>query len=418
MKMKSDLAKKLVFRSLEGLQDGCLEVVCPGETRYFGCRTASFQGTVAVHDERFFSRLLFEGDVGVGESYMDGDWSSPDLVAVVRLAVRNMPALQPGGLVPMAVSRLANRLRHRLRSNTISGSRRNIREHYDLSNDFFRLFLDRNMLYSCAWYESADDSLEKAQVNKMERICRKLQLRPGDHVLEIGGGWGAFALHAALNHGCRVTTTTISREQHEYAGRAIAAAGLPRGQVELLLEDYRNLRGSYDKIVSIEMFEAVGYRNYRHYFGACDRLLEPDGSMLLQTITMNEQAFPAYIRGGDWIQRYIFPGGELASVLGIARVLAADTKLSLFHLEDMGRHYARTLGEWRSRFHAALSEVRALGFSDRFIRMWDFYLGYCQGAFEERRISDVQMLLAKSGVRGALLHEPRELASGQGLATG
>ncbi len=308
--MKAPLGKKLVLKSLEQLRDGYLELVCPGETRYFGRRDDPLHATVAVHNERFFRRALFDGDVGMGESFVDGDWSSPDLVSVIRLAVRNMSVLVQGTALSSLVSGLLNRVQHRLRRNTISGSRCNIHRHYDLGNDFFRLFLDRNMLYSCAWYERPDDSLDTAQVQKMERICRKLQLGPGDHVLEIGSGWGAFAVHAARNHGCRVTTTTISREQHDLAHARFAGAGLPPGQIELLFEDYRDLRGAYDKIVSIEMFEAVGLEHYRDYFVACDRLLKPDGSMLLQTITMNEQSFPAYSRGGDWIQKYIFPGGN------------------------------------------------------------------------------------------------------------
>jgi cyclopropane-fatty-acyl-phospholipid synthase len=404
--MKNTVAKKLFLGSLQRVREGFLEVLCPGETHRFG-DPGPLQALLAVHDERFFARAVFEGEVGMGESYMDGDWSSPDLVEVVRLAVRNMSVLEERETWTSFVSRWANRLRHRLRNNSVAGSRKNIREHYDLSNDFFRLFLDRNMLYSSAWYETAGDSLETAQVNKIDRICRKLQLRPGDRVLEIGTGWGAFALHAARNYGCRVTTTTISRAQHDYAKSLFDSSGLPSGSIELLFDDYRKLGGRYDKIVSIEMFEAVGLRHYREYFDVCDRLLEPDGSMLLQTITMNEQKFASYIRGGDWIQRHIFPGGELASVLEVIKVLGTHTRLSLFHLEDMGIHYARTLEAWRARFHEALPRVRAMGFGDRFIRMWDFYLAYCQGAFEERHISDVQLLLTKTGNRSRLLNEPR-----------
>jgi cyclopropane-fatty-acyl-phospholipid synthase len=304
-----------------------------------------------------------------------------------------------------ALSSVAERIRHRLKANTIAGSRRNIGAHYDLNNEFFRLFLDRSMMYSCAWYEAADDSLETAQARKLDRICRKLELRPEDRVLEIGTGWGAFALHAVRHYGCRVTTTTISRQQHDYA-RSCFARDDAGGRIELLFEDYRNLKGRYDKIVSIEMFEAVGYEFYDQYFGACDRLLDPDGAMLLQTITMNDRKFPAYRKQIDWIQKYIFPGSELASMSGILASLARATRLSPFHVDDMGRHYARTLAAWRERFHESLAAVKALGFDDRFTRMWDYYLAYCEGAFEERHISDVQLMLTKSYSRRRLYQEP------------
>jgi cyclopropane-fatty-acyl-phospholipid synthase len=233
--------------------------------------------------------------------------------------------------------------------------------------------------------------LETAQQQKLDRICRKLELGPDDHVLEIGTGWGGFALHAARNYGCTVTTTTISREQHDYARERFDGE-----RIELLLEDYRNLRGRYDKIVSIEMFEAVGLPFYDQFFGVCDRLLEPHGSMLIQTITMNDRTFPAYRRRADWIQKYIFPGSELASLTGVLQSLSRATKLLPFGLEDMGLHYARTLAAWRKRFHAAEAEVRKLGFDDRFIRMWDYYLAYCGGAFLERHISDVQLMMIKA----------------------
>jgi cyclopropane-fatty-acyl-phospholipid synthase len=332
---------------------------------------------------------------------MDGDWSSPDLVSVVRLAVRNLARIDGENRLLNAFSRGLDTLRHRLRGNSIGGSRRNIRAHYDLSNDFFQLFLDRSMMYSCAFFESEGDSLEAAQFQKLDRICRKLRLGPEDHVLEIGTGWGGFAEHAVKHYGCRVTTTTISERQYQHSRQRFdSIAGGER--IELLQEDYRNLRGQYDKIVSIEMFEAVGLRYYDEFFRACDRLLRPEGSMLLQSITINEQAFPAYRLRVDFIQKHIFPGAELASVSEVLRSLARVTDLSLYHAEDIGTHYARTLAQWRARFHTARDEVRALGFDDRFIRMWDYYLAYCEGAFLERHIGDFQLLLTKN-------HSPRKL---------
>ena len=397
----ASLAKSVFLKSLESLHGGSLELIADGRTWRFGEPDSPLRAILVVHRDRFFRRALLGGDVGIGEAWMDGDWSSPDLVSVVRLAVRNLTRMQGQNLLLNALSRGLDTLRHRLRRNSIAGSRRNIRAHYDLNNDFFRLFLDHSMMYSCAFFASEGDSLEAAQFQKLDRICRKLRLCPEDHVLEIGTGWGAFAEHAVRHYGCRVTTTTISERQYQHARRRFDSfAGGDR--IELLQEDYRKLRGRYDKIVSIEMFEAVGLPYYDEFFGACDRLLRPDGSMLLQTITINEQTFRAYRRRADFIQKHIFPGSELASVSEVLRSLARVTDLSLYHAEDIGTHYARTLAEWRKRFQKSLEEVRALGFDDCFIRMWDYYLAYCEGAFLERHIGDFQLLLTKT-------HSPRKL---------
>ena len=294
-----------------------------------------------------------------------------------------------------ALSSVADTVSHRLRGNTLAGSRRNISYHYDLGNDFYRLFLDPTMTYSCAYFQTLNDSLEQAQLNKFERICRKLDLKATDHLLEIGTGWGGFAAYAAKNYGCRITTTTISRRQHDYAKQLFAGMGEAGERITLLLEDYRNLRGQFDKIVSIEMFEAVGLHFYDDYFGACDRLLKPDGKMVMQAITMNEQKFPVYRKRCDWIQKYIFPGSELASVAEIGKSLGRCTKMSFFHLEDIGLHYAETLKQWRERFLLHVDEVMAQGFDECFVRMWEYYLCYCEGAFRERHIGDVQLVLTK-----------------------
>jgi len=329
----TSLAKKMFLSTLEGIQAGTLELVTHGQTQVFGNPSADLRATLAIENDRFFTRALMGGETAIGEAYMDGDWSTPDLVSLMRLAVRNTAQMEAGNTFISSISRLADRIRQRLRKNTVAGSRRNIHAHYDLSNDLFRLFLDRNMLYSCAWYETPKDTLETAQFQKMDRICRKLDLQPQDHVLEIGAGWGAFALYASRNYGCRVTTTTISQQQYEYAGARFEAEDRDH-RIEVLLRDYRQLQGKFDKI---EMFEAVGFEHYDDFFNACDRLLKPDGSMLLQTITMNEQRFPQYVKQSDWIQKYIFPGGQLASVRGILDSLACTTDLSLFHAEEMGR---------------------------------------------------------------------------------
>jgi cyclopropane-fatty-acyl-phospholipid synthase len=350
--------------------------------------------------------VLWGGNDEAGDSFVDGDWSSPDLVSVIRLAVRNLQHFEASDSKWAWASRFLQRLSHRRNANTVTGSKRNIAAHYDLSNAFFSLFLDENMVYSSAIFRSADDSLEDAQIEKIDRLCRKLRLSPEDRVLEIGTGWGAFALHAARNYGCHVTTTTISREQHDYSAARFAAAGEAGRRIRLIEEDYRKLSGEYDKIASIEMFEAVGIENYDTFFGTCDRLLAPDGVMAMQTITMNEQHFQEYVRKSDWIQRRIFPGGELASVVEIQRSLTRRTRLGMTGMEDIGIHYANTLEEWRRRFHAASGDVSSLGFDEPFMRMWDYYLCYCEGAFRERYISAAQLVLAKAGTQRPLAGEP------------
>jgi len=404
--MSMSFARKALFRMLENVRHGALEVICPERTYLFGEGGTGLRAAIAVHDERFFSRVLWGGDDAAGDSYVDGDWSSPDPVAVVRLAARNLSELEGGNPLLSFANRLFHRLRHRMNRNTVVGSRRNIQAHYDLSNDFFRLFLDRNMVYSSALYQHADDSLEQAQIEKLDRICRKLRLGPDDHVLEIGTGWGAFALHASRNYGCRITTTTISREQHDEARQLFAGAGEAGARIKLLLEDYRNLQGSFNKLVSIEMFEAVGLDYYDAFFSICDRLLTPDGCVVMQVITMNEHRFDAYRKQSDWIQRRIFPGAQLASIREILNSLVRSTRLSLYNVEDIGLHYAYTLAEWRRRFHESIEEVRALGLDEAFCRMWDYYLAYCEGAFRERHISDIQLMLTKNANPAILYGEP------------
>ncbi|MEQ1884766.1 MAG: cyclopropane-fatty-acyl-phospholipid synthase family protein [Bryobacteraceae bacterium] len=399
-------ARKAVFRMLENLRHGTLEIVCPERTHTFGEKGADLRACIAIHNERFFSRMLWGGDDAAGDSYVNGDWSSPDPVAVVRLAARNLGQLESANPLLTLGSRLLYLVRHKLNRNSVDGSRENIHAHYDLGNSFYRLFLDRGMMYSSAIYNHAGDTLEEAQVEKVDRICRKLRLGPQDHVLEIGTGWGMFALHASRHYGCRVTTTTISREQHDQATQLFAAAGEAGERITLLQEDYRNLRGTYDKLVSIEMFEAVGLEYYDAFFGACDRLLAPNGSFVLQTITMNEHRFDAYKRQSDWIQRRIFPGAQLASIREILNSLLRSTRLSVYNLEDIGLHYAYTLAEWRRRFQDSLAEVRKLGFDDSFCRMWDYYLAYCEGAFRERHISDIQLMLTKNANPAVLSGEP------------
>ncbi len=393
--MTRNLARGAFLKNMAGMRHGSLRWTDGSDSQVFGDAASDLRAEITVVDQSFYWKLISGGEDGAGDAWVDGLWTSPDPVAVVRFAIRNLDSLEQGNRLSSFISRMLNRLAHLRRDNTVEGSRRNIHEHYDLSNDFFRLFLDKKMVYSSAIYEREETTLEDAQIEKIDRLCRKLGLQPGDHVLEIGTGWGAMALHAAEVYGCRVTTTTISQQQFDGAKAAVARSGA-RDRIELLFEDYRKLQGQYDHIVSVEMFEAVGLDHYDEFFGACDRLLKPGGAMAMQAITMNEQKFPAYQKGSDWIQKRIFPGAELASVKEVLASLQRATKMSLLHLEDIGIHYALTLAEWRRRFHARASEVRALGFDDRFMRTWDYYLAYCEAAFRERHIGDVQVVMTKN----------------------
>jgi cyclopropane-fatty-acyl-phospholipid synthase len=391
----ADWLRSRLLARFERIGWGRLTLVEDGRETSFGTHRAETPDVrVRVHAPAFWLDLALGGSVGAGEAYVAGRWDADDLPGLVRLLLRNRAVLEglEGG--PARVAAAFARLAHRLRDNTRAGSRRNIAGHYDLGNDFYRLFLDETLMYSCAIFEHEGQSLHDASVAKLERIARKLDLRPGDHLLEIGSGWGGMALHAAGRHGCRVTTTTISRAQHALACERVRAAGL-QDQVEVLLEDYRDLRGTYDKLVSIEMIEAVGERWLDTYFASCSRLLAPHGAMLLQAITMQEQLYDSMRRGVDFIQRHVFPGSHLLSVRAIAERVARATDLRFAHLEDISEHYVTTLRHWRGNFHARRDEVRALGFDESFLRLWDYYLAYCEGGFAEGSIGDVQILLTK-----------------------
>ena len=408
--------KRLFLSSLNGLQSGFLELVCPDKTYAFGDAASPLRAMAVIHDERFFTRAVTGADIGIGESYMDGDWASPDLVALVRVATRNLRRLDAKNPMISSGRRLLARMRHAMQENSLLGSRKNIQAHYDLGNDFYRLFLDKQMLYSCGYFQAEGESLESAQINKMERICRKLRIEPGDRVLEIGCGWGAFAVYAAQQHGAHVTGVTISETQFQAASELARESRLPAGSVTILKQDYRLLQGQYDKIVSIEMFEAVGLAYYDEFFRSCDQLLNENGSMLMQTITMPEQELKEYRRRVDWIQTYIFPGSDLAYVGEMQRSLSRVTQMNVSHLESMGLHYARTLSSWRERYFQHLEDARRLGFDERFLRMWDFYLSWCEGAFRERYVNVAQIVFAKNGTSKPLLGDP--LAKRRAFAAG
>lgn len=388
--------RQAVFARLGKLQHGCVMVTDAEGTHPFGQVSPEFplSATVVIHDPNAYRRLALRGSIGVGEGYMAGEWSCDDLPSLVRIFVLNQEALQ--GL-EHGLTRLMMPLFRRLyarRDNTEHGSRLNIAAHYDLGNEFYRLFLDETLMYSAAIFPTPDAGLREASIAKLERICRKLELQPDDHVLEIGSGWGGFALYAAQRYGCRVTTTTISRKQYELTRERVQAAGLAE-RVTVLCQDYRDLRGSFDKLASIEMIEAVGERHLQTYFRACADLLKPHGMMLLQAITVADQKYEQYRNEVDFIRHYIFPGGFLPSLTAMADTLGRVTDLRIFHLEDIGAHYATTLRHWRERFLDNLERVRALGFPDTFIRMWEYYLCYCEGGFRERAIGTVQLLLTK-----------------------
>ena len=389
------LARRLVLRQLERLERGELWLTDGDEVHRFG---ASLGGErcvqLTVADPRFYSELAFGGSIGGAEAYMHGYWRCDDLVALVRLLLRNRAVLDnmDGGAARFTAP--LQKLFHWVNRNTHEGARRNIAAHYDLGNDFFALWLDSTMMYSSAIFERPEMRLHEAQLARLDHICRKLQLQPGDHVMEIGTGWGGFALHAARHYGCRVTTTTISAEQHQLARQRVVDAGL-QDRITLLQDDFRDLQGQYDKLVSIEMIEAIGHDLLPTYFRKCSELLKPDGAMLLQAITMEDQRYEAYRKSIDFIQRYIFPGGHLPSGAVLTDTVARHTDLRLLALDDIGLHYATTLACWRQNFYAQLDEIRGMGYPKPFLRMWEYYLCYCEGAFRERAISDVQIVFAK-----------------------
>jgi cyclopropane-fatty-acyl-phospholipid synthase len=388
-----------ITERLSALRAGTL-TVREGEhtTRFGGSARQDLAAEIHVHSPRLYRRLATGGALGAAESYLQGEWTADDLTTVLQIFAANLQAAD--GLE----SRLARALNlpavltHRLRRNTRGGSRRNIHAHYDLGNDFFALFLDESLTYSCGIFPRRDATLREASEAKLDTVCRKLGLTPRDHVLEIGTGWGSFAIHAARHYGCRVTTTTISDAQYEVARQRVAASGLG-DRITLLKRDYRELHGSFSSVVSIEMIEAVGPQYLDAYFQVCSRVLHPDGQMLLQGIVMPEHRYGAYLGSTDFIQRYVFPGSALVSIGAISGALGRATDLSITHVEDLSPHYAATLRAWRTRFMARLDEVRALGYDDRFIRLWEYYLAYCEAGFAERCTGVVQMLLTKPACR-------------------
>jgi len=394
----SRLAKSALCRMLARLERGCVTLIDGEVAQTFGDKASDLHATVTVEDHSFYRRTMLSGSLGAAEAFMDGLWTCDNLPALCRIFTRN--ASMADGM-DRSLARLffaIAKALHWINRNSRRGSKRNIAAHYDLGNDFFRLWLDETMTYSSGFFERPNATLKEASIAKLDRVCKRLSLGPSDHVLEIGTGWGSFALHAASNYGCQVTTTTISREQHDLATARIAQAGLA-DRVAVVQKDYRDLDGRYDKLVSIEMIEAVGHDYLPVFFEKCSSLLKPDGAMILQVITMNDQRYEQYRRSVDFIQRYIFPGSCCPSVSAVASAMASKSDFKLSHHEDFGLHYARTLSLWRKRFFEVIDEVHSMGYDDRFIRMWDYYLSYCEAGFAERYIGVAQMMLTKPSWR-------------------
>jgi cyclopropane-fatty-acyl-phospholipid synthase len=393
-------------RRLAGLEFGTLQVSDPwGRWQVGDSDGAAVQ--IVVKSAAFYRDVALGGSLGAARAWMDGRWNCDDLTAVFALLVRNTRLMDrmEGGL--SFVGNAVDAIRHRLRPNSRTGSRRNIHAHYDLGNDFFTTFLDDTMTYSSGVFTGESCTLREASVEKLDRICRKLELTPGDRVVEIGCGWGSFAIHAATHYGCHVTATTISREQFDEARRRVADHGLD-DRVQVVLEDYRDMKGSFDKLVSIEMIEAVGHEFLPQYFEKCASLLKPDGAMVIQAITMPDHRYAQYLRSSDFIRSYVFPGSCVPSLAAVLDAVGASSDLELVHREAFGLDYARTLREWHNNFESRADRVRALGYPERFLRLWRYYLSYCEAGFAERYTDVVHLLFEKPQRRA--ISTPERLA--------
>ena len=391
---KQATAKKVLLKLLSKLEHGYLMVQENDETYQFGNPASDLKAHVTVNDHNLYWNVLSGGTIAAGESYFNGFWDSPDVTKVIRVMVRNAELMDTIDHRFSGLSQLAQRFSHFANRNSKSQSKKNIVAHYDLGNDFYKLFLDETMMYSSAVFKAPSDTLYQAQIQKLDAICQRVQLKPGDQVIEIGTGWGGFAIHAAKHYGAHVSTTTISEEQHAFTKAQIDKEGLT-DKITLLKEDYRNLTGKYDKLVSIEMIEAVGHSFLPTFFKTCSDLLKPNGKMLIQAITIADQRYDRYRKQADFIQKYIFPGGFLPSVQIMNQKIAKHTDLKVSSLHDIGLDYALTLKHWSDRLQAARGELSGLGLDNAFYRMWQFYFHYCEGGFRERLISTVHLTAEK-----------------------
>jgi len=394
----TSMFKRGLKKKLNYLIDGHIEVKDGKENFFFGDVNSDLSVNVEIHSQEFYVMTGSGGALGIAEAYILGYWSADDVVMLMRILLKNRSILLSLNNGVAKLLSPINKLIHRSRQNTLKGSKENILAHYDLSNDFYKLWLDPTMTYSCAYFNNFDMSLEEASMEKLDRICRKLNLSEKDDILEIGTGWGSFSIHAAKKYGCNITTTTISDAQYEHARSRVVEEGL-ESKINVINKDYRKINGQYDKIVSIEMIEAVGHEFIPEYFKKISSLLKPNGLMALQGITYNDQNFDTYKNSVDFIKKYIFPGSCLISVSQINQVIKDKTDLSMIDMEDITRHYAETLNRWRKNFMDVLPKVREMGYSKAFINMWEFYFLYCEAGFLERNIGDVQLVFAKSGAR-------------------
>tara|TARA_B110000902_G_scaffold12956_1_gene15691 strand:+ start:4045 stop:5238 length:1194 start_codon:yes stop_codon:yes gene_type:complete len=394
------LYKKIIHQRLSQIKDAHIIIKDGKSINKFG-KPGNLSAKINILDTVFYKNIILGGTIGASESFIRGEWSSPNLTNVIRVLARNTEAQDKLENLFTLLSQPFLKVMHKLNENSVRGSKKNISRHYDLSNDFFSLFLDKNMMYSSAIYKSRKTSLDDASTNKLDVICKKLNLKKTDHVIEIGTGWGGFAIYAAKNYGCKVTTTTVSIEQYKFSKQKIKEAGLGK-KIKVLLKDYRLLKGQYDKLVSIEMIEAVGYQFYDEYFKIIGQLLKNDGEALIQAITIKDQRYSKAIQSVDFIQKYIFPGSCIPSITAIQNSLTSSTDLVINDIRDIGHHYARTLADWRKRFLKNKQEIRKLGFDDKFLRMWLFYFAYCEGGFEEKVISDIHLHITKPGYRNSI----------------
>ncbi len=390
-----NICKTIVFRLLQKISVGQLTIWLPdGQEIHFGDRDSSLSADMTISDYRFFSDVILRGEVGLGESFMQGMWNTGDIAGLFRLFIRNRHSLKEGYPVAAWFISWTIRLLDKARKNTRIGSRKNIEQHYDLSNEFFQKFLDPSMLYSCGIYASENDTCEAAQKNKINSIIQKAQIKATDHVLEIGCGWCGFAVEAVKQTQCRLTGITVSQAQYELALNRIKSEGLEKN-IKICLQDYREIEGLYDKIVSIEMLEAVGHRYFGKFFQCCDRLLKPGGLLVIQVITIPDQRYKEYRRERDWIQKYIFPGGLLPSVTILSEAATRYSSFIMENLNDIGTNYAVTLRDWRRKFLSNIESVSAMGFNKVFQRKWEYYLSICEAGFAERVLGDIQVVFRK-----------------------
>lgn len=399
-KSKSGFYENAVINALSKMDKGLLSLTLPdGENIQIGKSNANYSAKLIINDASFFKCVVLYGDIGFGEAYVDGLWETDNITNLIKwivLNIENAPSVSGSKVKSLGLNifKWFNRIYHNNRSNSITGSQKNIAEHYDLNNDFFATFLDPSMTYSAAYFKTPELTLAQAQDEKYRRLCEQMQLKASDHVLEIGSGWGANAIFMAKNYGCKVTTVTISKEQQKLGQERVAAAGLS-GQIEIIIKDYRNIEGQFDKIVSVEMLEAVGHNYLETYFAKCAEVLKPNGILAFQVITSPDSRYESLRRGVDWIQKHIFPGSLLPSVAAINKAINNTSDLTLVDLKDLGLDYARTLKLWFIEFNHKLNEVKALGFDERFIRKWNYYLNYCEAAFEMRNINVMQMVYTR-----------------------